>query len=470
MTDTVVLVTSFSGHELARLKAAFAGVSDIQVISAAQQLAGLRFGPHMLLLSFGTGIIVPREILGRLGRPAYNLHAASPEFPGRDPHHHAIYRRAKIYGATLHIMTEQVDAGPIVAIDVFTVPSDATPGSLLAAANEAGMRTIEKWSKRLLEAEPMPELPDVAWGTVKTTRSDLIRLSRISPLIDADEFERRFRAFDGGAHDNLVVELHHSTFRIDKRVSAATAPAVVESDFTEQAFRELLRKLKAGGYRFARYGDAGEGRHVIWRHDVDFSIHRAAALAEIEAQEGVTATYFLNPRSSFYNLIEPAIMELVQRIAGLGHEIGLHFDSAAYATGRWEPDFLEKCVGRERDLLQFALEAPIRSLSWHNPDLSNLLDFDAEEIAGMKNAYSRFLRNEYRYCSESNGYWRFQPMSDLIAEGHPRLHLLTHPEWWTKERLTPSERVDRAILGRARRVRRDYDAGLEKAGRRNVTN
>jgi hypothetical protein len=50
------------------------------------------------------------------------------------------------------------------------------------------------------------------------------------------------------------------------------------------------------------------------------------------------------------------------------------------------------------------------------------------------------------------------------------LHLLTHPEWWTKERLTPSERVDRAILGRARRVRRDYDAGLEKAGRRNVTN
>jgi hypothetical protein len=88
----------------------------------------------------------------------------------------------------------------------------------------------------------------------------------------------------------------------------------------------------------------------------------------------------------------------------------------------------------------------------------------------MKNAYSRRLRNEYRYCSDSNGYWRFQPMSDVIAEGHPRLHLLTHPEWWTKEGLTPSERVDRAILGRARRVRRDYDTGLEKAGRRNVTN
>ena len=68
-------------------------------------------------------------------------------------------------------------------------------------------------------------------------------------------------------------------------------------------------------------------------------------------------------------------------------------NSAAYATEKWEPDFLEKCVERERHLLQFALEVPIRSLSWHNPDLSNLLDFDAEEIAGMKNAYSGRLRN-----------------------------------------------------------------------------
>jgi Formyl transferase len=469
MTETVVLITSFSGPELARLKAAFAGVSDVRVISTARQLNELQFGPNVLLLSFGSGIIVPHEILGRLGRPAYNLHAASPEFPGRDPHHHAIYRRARTYGATLHVMTEKVDAGPIVAIETFPVPSDATPTSLLAAANEAGMRAIEKCAARLLDAQPIPALADVVWGTVKTTRSDLIGLSRLSPLIDEDEFERRFHAFDGGAHDNLVIELHHQTFRIDKRSSEATASAPVENDFTEQAFRELLGQLKAEGYRFAGYGDRAEGRHVIWRHDVDFSMHRAAALAQIEAQEGVTATYFVNPRSSFYNLLEPAIVELARRIAGLGHEIGLHFDAAAYAAEKWEPDFLEKCIERERHLLQFALEAPIRSLSWHNPDSSNLLDFDADEIAGMRSAYSRRLRSEYRYCSDSNGYWRFQPMSALIAEGHPRLHLLTHPEWWTKERLPPSERVDRAILGRARRVRREYDAGLERAGRRNVT-
>ena len=326
MTATVVLITSLSGHELARLKAAFTEASEIRVVSTVQQLNELQFDPHMLLLSFGAGVIVPHEILGRLGRSAYNLHAASPEFPGRDPHHHAIYRRAKTYGATLHIMTERVDAGPIVAIETFPVPADATPDSLLAAANEAGIRAIEKWSRRLLGVEPMPALPDVVWGKVKTTRSDLIRHSRMSLLIDEDEFQRRFHAFDGGEHDNLVVELHHRTFRIDKRSSTAAAPALLDNDFTEQAFRELLGKLKAEGYRFVGYGDAGEGRRVIWRHDVDFSMHRASALAEIEAQEAVIATYFVNPRSTFYNVLEPAIMELVRRIAGLGHEIGLHFE------------------------------------------------------------------------------------------------------------------------------------------------
>ena len=79
MTATVVLITNFSGHGLARLKEAFAEVSDIRVISTVHQLNELQFGPNMLLISFGTGIIVPHEILGRLERPAYNLHAASPE-------------------------------------------------------------------------------------------------------------------------------------------------------------------------------------------------------------------------------------------------------------------------------------------------------------------------------------------------------------------------------------------------------
>ncbi len=239
--------------------------------------------------------------------------------------------------------------------------------------------------------------------------------------------------------------------------------------FTEAAFRDLLRSLKTGGYRFARYGDKTADRHVIWRHDVDFSMHRAAALAEIEAQEGAIATYFVNSRAAFYSLLEPEVAALVQRIRKLGHEIGLHFDADAYGVRSWTTETLLPALERERRLTELALDAPLRTVSWHNPDQSNLLDFDAEQIGGLTNAYARRLRQDYTYCSDSNGYWRFKPMPDVIAEGQPRLHLLTHPEWWTPEPLPPSERIDRAILGRARATRKKYDVQLAHAGRRNIT-
>lgn len=239
-------------------------------------------------------------------------------------------------------------------------------------------------------------------------------------------------------------------------------------DFTECAFRGLLYALKAGGYRFARYGERPEGRHVLWRHDVDFSMHRAAKLAAIEAQEGVTATYFLRLRSTFYNLLEPGVLALAHDIRAHGHEIGLHFDGDVYGVRHWTLPELEAAVARERTVLETILDAPVASMSWHNPDLSNLLEFDEDVVAGLRNAYAGSLR-DYVYGSDSNGYWRFKPMAEVIAEGHERLHLLTHPEWWTPDPMPPSERIDRAIIGRARWVRGNYDALLAKAGRKNMT-
>ena len=241
------------------------------------------------------------------------------------------------------------------------------------------------------------------------------------------------------------------------------------AEFTEDGFLGLLRALKTVRYRFARYHEFIAERHVLWRHDVDFSMHRAARLAAIEAEEGVVATYFINPHSAFYNLLEPEISRLAARIRELGHEVGLHFDAGAYSVPIWKQLELEHALARERALLENMLGLRINCVSWHNPDLSNLLDFDADEIAGLTNAYGARLRRDYAYCSDSNGYWRYRPMAEVIADGQPRLHLLTHPEWWTPEPMAPSARIDRAILGRARAVRRDYDMLLAAGGRSNVS-
>ena len=239
-------------------------------------------------------------------------------------------------------------------------------------------------------------------------------------------------------------------------------------EFTEVGFKNLLQALKANGYKFASYGQARQGRQVLWRHDVDCSMHRAAQLAEIEAEEGALATYFVNPRCAFYNLFEPEIAQLLDKIRQLGHDIGLHFDAGAYDVKTWSAEEVEVAIAHERAILEMALDTPVKSVSWHNPDISNLLEFGTDKVGSLINAYGASLQREYVYCSDSNGYWRFEPMAKVIAAGHPRLHLLTHPEWWTPEPMSPSARIDRAIMGRARAVRRDYDTLLASAGRRNI--
>ncbi len=465
MTETLFLLTPFTGPELDELKAIFEGLARIQIARTCNDLECADIDEHATLLSVGSGEIVPKGILKRFKKPAYNLHAASPEFPGRDPHHHAAYRGCDRYGATLHIMTTRVDEGPIVGIETFEVSKTETPETLLARANEAGIALLRPLASGLLDQTPLPALDGVHWGCVKTTRADLIRLSEISPLMCKEEFVRRYHAFNGGTHDNLTLRLHGQTFRIDKKSPLPPRDDTPFSDFTENAYRKLLRQLKATNYRFASFTTDGCDKHVLWRHDVDISMHRALKLAKIEAEEEVSATYFVNPRSDFYNLAEPETLRLVTAIEALGHEIGLHFDAGALGVKFWTIERLEDAVTTERRLIETILKRPVHAMSWHNPDQSNVLDFDDDEIGGLINAYGRRLRRDYEYCSDSNGYWRFDPMSDVIARGFPRLHLLTHPVWWTPEPLSPSDRVDRAILGRARRVRRDYDLLLERAGR-----
>ncbi|MBF9231987.1 polysaccharide deacetylase family protein [Microvirga alba] len=239
-------------------------------------------------------------------------------------------------------------------------------------------------------------------------------------------------------------------------------------EFTETGFRDLLKSLKSRSYNFASFAHPPETKHVLWRHDVDQSLHRAARLAEIEAEEGARAVYFLNPRSQFYNLLEPVSAALTRRVRDGGHEIGLHFDASAFDVRIWTASTLAQAVHAERVLLESILGQPIRTMSWHNPDMSNLLDFKDREIGGLINAYADAYKRDYNYVSDSNGYWRFTPMAEVIAAGHPKLHLLTHPEWWTPEPLSPSERVDRCIFGRARAIRHEYDTILAKGGRKNL--
>jgi hypothetical protein len=240
-------------------------------------------------------------------------------------------------------------------------------------------------------------------------------------------------------------------------------------DFTESGYRRVLHAAKSR-YRFEPFGTECAEPHALWRHDVDFSVHRAARLAAIEVEEGVTATYFFSLHSTFYNLLERGIADLAHGIVGRdGHRLALHFDVAFYDAVTSVDDLAER-VAAEAVLVHDLLGQTVEAVSFHNPGLvHDELPIDADEIAGIANASGRSLQQRYSYVSDSNGYWRFRRLLDVVTEGsEPRLHVLTHPEWWQAEPMAPRARVVRCVEGRATSTLRDYDQRLADAGRPNV--
>jgi len=240
-------------------------------------------------------------------------------------------------------------------------------------------------------------------------------------------------------------------------------------DFTEQNYRELLRIAKQY-YNFILYADIEKrGRKILWRHDVDFSIHRAYRLAHIEKEEGVYATYFIHLHNEFYNILEYDISQKIKEIRDMGHEIALHFDPLYYYGNIETLEQLEKYLYLEESVIEGVFDIKCKAFSFHNPDTFNYKEFTQTQIAGMVNTYSKFLQDNYAYCSDSNGYWRFERLQDVLEfRKHDNLQVLTHPGWWTPEPLSPRDRISRCIEGRAVAQHRRYDELLERLGRENV--
>jgi trans-aconitate methyltransferase/Flp pilus assembly protein TadD len=99
--------------------------------------------------------------------------------------------------------------------------------------------------------------------------------------------------------------------------------------------------------------------HVALRHDVDWSIENAFAMATLEHELGLRSTYFLlhpdgriTDRNYFGHIeggqlvIDPRLFEWASRLIDLGHEVALHNDliSLALATRRQPAEFLEQIV------------------------------------------------------------------------------------------------------------------------------
>ena len=170
-------------------------------------------------------------------------------------------------------------------------------------------------------------------------------------------------------------------------------------------YRELLEAAKAGGYRFARFGEGPEAGELFLRHDIDLSLAAAVEMAELETELGVATTYLLMTESVFYNLSSPEGVAARDRLRELGHVVGLH---AVYPRVELDSRFE-------------------RVVSWHNPRP----EYMSDEIDGAVNAYGPRYFSPEAYRSDSNQNWRGGcPHDELRAGAFTWLQILIHPAIW----------------------------------------
>jgi len=239
-----------------------------------------------------------------------------------------------------------------------------------------------------------------------------------------------------------------------------------DTDFTEENYKRLLNLAKSR-YRFCDYMETASEPLVVWRHDIDYSPNRALGLARIDAECGLSCIYHVMVTSRYYSILERETLDNLRMIAGLGHQIGLHFDIEVLGTDL-TPDaevILER-IGFEKSILQDLLDIEPNSMSFHNTILNRERITDAQNVAGMINVNAQEVFQSYKYISDSNGIWRRDRLEDVLAEEtHQRLHVLTHPVWWTPEAMSPAERLRRAIKGRARSGLNVYFDLMKQDGR-----
>ncbi len=179
------------------------GVSTRAELEAATQSPG----DDLRLVAFCTDIIVPAAVLARLPGPAYNVHPGPPWVRGIYPSVFALYHGDDTFGATLHEITNEIDSGPIVAIDEAPITEGMDRLSLETLARSLVTNLLAGMALPLLTSDaPLPHLTGASWSGPSWTRKDFDDLCRLPDDVTADEWRRRHRAVGEGPNHALYME------------------------------------------------------------------------------------------------------------------------------------------------------------------------------------------------------------------------------------------------------------------------
>lgn len=111
----------------------------------------LRKYEPVLVVSAGFGTVVPKAAAAFPGRIINSHPALLPAFKGWHAVRDALEAGVKVAGCTIHVVTEEMDDGPILAQEAVTVEPGDTEETLHERIKQVERRLLPETVKRLLE-------------------------------------------------------------------------------------------------------------------------------------------------------------------------------------------------------------------------------------------------------------------------------------------------------------------------------
>lgn len=122
-------------------------------------------------------------------------------------------------------------------------------------------------------------------------------------------------------------------------------------DFNLSKYVDLLNALKNRGYTFQtfeRFTQVSIYNVIILRHDVDLKPPNALTTAVIENKLGIPGSYYFRMVPESYDI------DIIKKIADLGHEIGYHYETMDTASVKLKVKSEKLNERKKEELIDFA--------------------------------------------------------------------------------------------------------------------
>lgn len=221
-------------------------------------------------------------------------------------------------------------------------------------------------------------------------------------------------------------------------------------DFSIRSYTGLLDALVAEKYLFQTFSEFIEKpakRVVMLRHDVDDRKENSLAFAKIQHKRGIKGSYYFRMVPQSYD------KDIIAEIAGMGHEIGYHYETMDTSNGNIDKAYREFC----KNLEELRKIVPVRTICMHGSPRSAFdnkeiwskytyaplgiigepyFDIDFDDVAYLTDTGRRWNGSKVSIRDKVAGSYNFNFRRTLdiienIGELPNRIMFTFHPQRWT---------------------------------------